>query len=278
MKKIIFIWATILLAIVIAQPVFAADKNEREYAPWDKFEVSLGWFLNDFNTELRVDSESLGLGTIIDVEEVLDLDEEISVWRVDGQYRFSHNGRHKIDFMLYDLSRDATRTLSRDIQFEDRVFTVGTTVDTTFNLQILKAAYAYSLMLNETFDISVSAGIHFQDIKFQLEDIGKGIEEELDLIAPLPVIGLRADIALTEKLYLKESLDLFYLKYEDFRGRLIDFNLALEYKIRDQVGVGLGWESNRIEVEAEDEDAPLDIIGKLDFWYSGVWLYTTVYF
>jgi hypothetical protein len=278
MKKIIFIWTTIFLATVIAQPVLAADKNERDYAPWDQFEVSLGWFLNDFNTELRVDSETLGLGTIIDVEEVLDLDEEISVWRVEGLYRFSQNGRHKIDFMLYDLSRDATRTLTRDIQFEDQVFTVGTTVNTTFDLQIMKVAYAYSLMLNETFDISVSGGIHFQDIKFQLEDIGKGIEEELDLIAPLPVIGLRADIALTEKLYLKESLDLFFLKYEDFRGRLIDFNIALEYKIRDQVGVGLGWESNRIEVEAEDEDAPLDLVGELDFWYSGVWLYATVYF
>ena len=264
--------------MLMSLPVLAADKNERAYAPWSKFEVGLGWFLNDFNTDLRIDSKTLGLGTVIDLEEVLDLDEEISIWRVVGLYRFSQNGRHKIDFMLYDLSRDATRTLTQDIQFEDRVFTVGTTVDTIFDLHILKVAYAYSLILNETFDISVSGGIHFQDIKFQLEDLGTGIEEELDLIAPLPVIGLRADFALTEKLFLKESLDFFYLRYENFKGRLIDFNLAVEYKIRDQVGVGLGWESNRIEVEAEDDDAPLDLIGKLDFWYSGVWLYTKVYF
>jgi hypothetical protein len=52
----------------------------------------------------------------------------------------------------------------------------------------------------------------------------------------------------------------------------------VEYKIWDQVGVRLGWESNRIEVEAEDQDALLDSLGKLDWWYSGVWLYTKVFF
>ncbi len=270
--------ATILSATLVSQPVFAAEKNEREYAPWSKLEVSAGWFLNDFSTDLRADSKALGIGTVLDLEELLDLDEELSVWRIEGLYRFSQNGRHKMDFMLYDLSRDATRTLTRDIQFEDRVFSAGTTVDTIFDLQILKVSYSYSLLLNKIFDISISGGIHFQDIKFQVTDEGTGFEEDLDFLAPLPIIGLRANIALTEKLFLKESLDFFYLEYDNFRGRLVDFNLAVEYKIRDQVGIGLGWESFRFEVEAEDKDAPLALVGEIDYWYQGIVLYASVYF
>jgi hypothetical protein len=279
MKKTLKIGLMFLLTALLAQPAIAADENESEFGPWKKFSISFGGFIAEMDTEVRFDSKTLGLGTVLDVEEIFDLDEDVRVLRSDGHYRFSDNGRHRVDFTFYDLSRDATRTLDRDITIGDQTFNIGDTVDTKFGLEFFKAAYAYSFLMNDALDISASAGLFMINLEFEVETIATGIEEVEELLVPLPVIGLRANFALTPKLILKESLDLFYLKYESFKGHLLDLNLALEYRIWKHVGLGLGYEATRIEISAgNDDDEPLDLEGKLDFRYNGVLFYAVYYF
>jgi hypothetical protein len=278
MKKAVWISGLIFSAFLFSQPVLG-DDNKSEYGPWKKFSISLGGFIAEMDTTVRLDSKTLGLGTVLDIEEIFDLDEDVRVLRSDGHYRFSRNGRHRVDFTYYDLSRDATNTLGRDITIGDQTFNVGDTIDTKFGLEFFKAAYAYSFLMNETFDISVSAGLFMTDVELEVETVATGIDEFEELLIPLPVIGLRANFALTPKLILKESLDLFYLEYESFKGHLLDLNLALEYRIWKHVGLGLGYEATRIEIEAEDDDdEPLDLAGKLDFRYTGVLFYAVYYF
>ena len=100
----------VLLTAVLDQPALAADENESEYGPWKKFSISLGGFITEMDTTVQFDSKNLGIGIVLDVEEVFDLDEDIRAVRLDGHYRFSRNGRHRVDFTYYDLSRDATKT------------------------------------------------------------------------------------------------------------------------------------------------------------------------
>ena len=278
MKKAVWIFGLIFSAILFSQPVLG-DDNETEYGPWKKFSISFGGFIAEIDTEVRLDSKTLGLGTVLDVEELFNLDDDVRVFRSDGHYRFSDNGRHRVDFTYYDLSRDATSTLSQDIQVGDQTFNIGDTVRTKFGLEFFKAAYAYSFLMNDASDISASAGLFMTKFELELETAAAGIEEFEEFLIPLPVIGLRANFALTPKLILKESLDLFYLKYESFKGHLVDLNLALEYRIWKHVGLGLGYEATRIEIEAEDDDdEPLDLAGKIDFRYDGVLFYGVYYF
>jgi hypothetical protein len=278
MKRAVWISGLIFSAMLISQPVLG-DDNESEYGPWKEFSISLGGFIAEMDTSVRFDSQTLGIGTVLDVEDIFNLDEDIRVLRSDGHYRFSDNGRHRVDFTYYDLSRDATRTLTQDITIGDETFNIGDTVDTKFGLEFFKAAYAYSFLMNETFDISASVGLFMTNFELEVETVATGIEEFQELLIPLPVIGLRANFALTPKLILKESLDLFYLKYESFKGHLFDLNLALEYRIWKHVGLGLGYETTRIEISAgNDDDEPLDLEGKLDFRYNGVLFYAAYYF
>ncbi len=278
MKRTVWIFGLIFSATLISQPVLG-DDNETEHGPWKKFSISLGGFIAEIDTEVRLDSKTLGLGTVLDVETLFNLDDDVRVFRSDGHYRFSRNGRHRVDFTYYDLSRDATSTLSQDITVGDQTFNIGDTVKTKFGLEFFKAAYAYSFLMNDTFDISASAGLFMTKFELELETAAAGIEEFEEFLIPLPVIGLRANFALTPKLILKESLDLFYLKYESFKGHLLDINLALEYRIWKHIGLGLGYEATRIEIEAEDDDdEPLDLAGKLDFRYNGVVFYGVYYF
>ena len=55
----------------------------------------------------------LGLGTEIDLEDDLDLNEDVSSYRIDAEWRFFD--RHRLNFSFFDLSRDATSTLTKAI-------------------------------------------------------------------------------------------------------------------------------------------------------------------
>jgi hypothetical protein len=176
MKRAVWIFGLIFSAMLISQPVLG-DDTESEYGPWKKFSISLGGFIAEIDTEVRLDSKTLGLGTVLDVETLFNLDDDVRVLRSDGHYRFSENGRHKVDFTYYDLSRDATRTLTQDISIGDQTFSIGDTVDTKFGLEFFKAAYAYSFLMNDALDISASAGLFMTKFELELVTAATGIEE-----------------------------------------------------------------------------------------------------
>src|SRR5262245_14181543 len=65
----------------------------------DKYSLSAGTFLIDFNTHARLDSETLGRGTDIDFEDALGLTRSQSRFRMDGYWRITDHQR--LDFAGY---------------------------------------------------------------------------------------------------------------------------------------------------------------------------------
>jgi hypothetical protein len=53
--------------------------------------------------------------------------------------------------------------------------------------------------------------------------------------APLPVIGLRADIAITPQWFLRIGSELFYLEYDNFKGSLVRGFAVPVYRLRQCV-------------------------------------------
>ena len=101
--------------------------------------------------------------------------------------------------------------------------------------------------------------------------VGQG---EAKFTAPLPTIGLRMDIALTPKWFVRTGTQIFYLEYEQFKGAIRSLNGSIEYMPWKHVGFGLGIDSLNIEVEAEGEDYPgIDFSGYMEFKYVGLQLY-----
>ena len=92
--------------------------------------------------------------------------------------------------------------------------------------------------------------------------------------APLPVIGLRMDIALTPKWFVRTGTQFFYLEYENFAGRISSISGAIEYQPWKHFGLGIGLDSFDLEVEAQGEDYPeINFSGNLQFRYTGLQLY-----
>jgi len=262
-------------------PVFAeekAEKNSAENLPWEKASISVGSFITSNNSNVRLSAKGVGVG--FDVEEALGLDTTSTVLRVGGAWRFSDNLRHRADLSWFALRRDGETQLGQDIVIDGVTYPTGTQVNSGFDIDVYKASYSYSFILDDRMDIGASAGLYIMPLRFELSATGFLTNQVSESVtAPLPVFGLRADFAMTPKWFLKTRAEIFYLEYEQFKGAIYDSSVGVEYKAFKRVGFGLAVENFSLSVEAEGEDYPeINLAGKIEYRYFGGMLYARVYF
>lgn len=241
-----------LLILVTAAPSWA---DENKPSPWKKFSADFGFFYPIFNTGVRLDSKILGRGTEIDGEDDLNLKTELSLFRAEAQWRFFP--KHRLEFTYYDISRDSSVFLGRTLQFGDRTFTVGATIRSEIDIQIFKVAYTWSFLQTSDYELGISLGADLMDIKTSISAPIIGEESEA-IIAPLPVLGLRAAYAFNPNFILNTSADFFYLEYEEYMGRLLDVNVNFEYYFWDHFSLSIGYNFFDVEVTYESDRRDLD--------------------
>jgi len=273
----------LMLMAGIFYPSGHAGAVDAADGPWEKFSINLGGFISTIDSNLRIGAN--GLAVNIDLEDMLGLDSEQSVFRVDGVWRFSENRRHRFDLSWFSYKRDSTKMVLNDFDVEgpdgSRITVpAGTSVESQFEADIFKGAYSYSFIQDDRVDLGVGIGLYVMPIKSGLKAAGVvDVSEAASFTAPLPVLGLRADIALTPKWFLRFGSELFYLEYDSFKGSLVNASTKLEYNPWKHVGLGLGVESFRLNITAEGGDYPgIDFNGDLEFNYTGLEIYTRIFF
>ena len=275
--KCLLQFLTVLLLIGLA-PFAFADETQQEEKPWTRFGLNLGGSFNGYDSNVRLGVKGVGLS--VDAEELLGLDTSTSSFAIDGFWRFTENRRHRLDFSWFLLHRSGTNTLGRDIDIGDLHIPLGTTVHTTLDIDMYRIGYSYSFFQDDRMDLAVSGGAYILPITFDIkaEGLVEGSESE-SITAPLPVIGLRADFAISPKWLLRSKIDLFYLEIGDFKGAIADTRLAVEYRAFKHVGFGLRAESFRVKVEAKGDDYPgVDFTGAFEFNSLGLMAFLTLYF
>jgi len=271
--RFLFVAASLLLFI---PPAMAED------TPWEKFNLDLGYFIANTKTDFRLGS---GLGFSVDVEDLLGLDTTNSAFRAGASWRFTDNRRHRLDFEWFSFRRDGSRTIGEDIHYKDedgndQVIEAGTQVDSFFDFDIYEVAYSYSFFQDDRIDLAGSLGLYVMPIDFGLNATGLiNYGRSETFTAPLPTFGLRADFAITPKWFFRSGIKVFYLEIGEFAGSILETHAAIEYLPWKHLGFGLGFDSLNVHVEADGEDYPgIDFKGEVDFRYTGLLLYTKLYF
>ena len=183
----------------------------------------------------------------------------------------------------FGFDRDAVNTLDETINLPPELgggtISAGATVSSIFNFDIYSLKYRYSYFLDDQIDLNLGGGLYVMPIEFGVREANKeGIFE--DITAPLPVVTLGFDLAITPKWHLMQSLDMMYLKLGDFEGQILNTRLGLEYRGWKNVAVGAGIDGISVKIDAEDDtDYPgIDFIGSVKFSYFGVQTYVKFYY
>ncbi len=280
-QKVLSITVIVMLTTVLfmSNPEITTAND----SPWEKFSLSGGYFIAAADTSLRLGAENIGVS--IDAEKLLGLDTSQAVFRIAGSWRFTDNRRHRLDLSWFSFRRSGDKTLLQDIQIEDKdgsIITIpaNTEVSSYYDMDIYQANYSYSFFQDDRVDIAALLGVYVMPIDFGIRAVGVLNEEgSADFTAPLPVIGLRTDVALTSKWFLRSGLELFYLEIDSFTGTIFTTHAAIEYIPWKHVGFGLGADLMNLGVESDGEDYPqIDFKGKVDFRYAGAQLYCKIFF
>lgn len=255
-----------------------ANAEEKGWGPGqDKWKFELGGFFPSIDTELQING--LSVGDDFDLENELGFSNDEAIWRLDGYWRFFK--RHRLSFGFYQLDRDGSKTLDEEIEIGDEIFPVGAQVSSVLNLGFYSFDYMYSYFQGEQWELSAGLGAYWVD--FEISVAGKlaiGDEEfeeffeSTDFNGPLPYLKLAFEYYITPKWLAVVQGGFFALEVSDIDGSLLNLGAKLEYQFTKTFGLGLGYDSFRIDVTADDGELRSDIVYK----YQGIQAYGVLRF
>lgn len=225
--------------------------------PWHarRFKVTAGAFFPVNNTEVEVGSNNGNFGNLIDFEKDLGFNKSSVSFMGTFECRISRRSRLGAEY--YYLSRSATKTLQKEIEFGDHVYPVDATVSAFMDNHIARITYSYAFISKPKYEIGALIGAHvlFGDVGMRLE--GATIEAEykdnFDFTAPLPDIGLFGEFVLGRKVGLYANINYFAIKINDFDGRLLSYNLSVLYNVYQNFSLTAGYTGLNIRVDVEKE-------------------------
>lgn len=270
--------AACLSLIALAAPALAGAAEAPNLLD-DRFNVSLGTFAVRTDTTVRVDGSVTDLGTPIDWEETFGKG-DANRFRVDAYWRFAE--RHKLRALVFDSRANRTVTLDREIEFDGEFFPVNARVDSEFGFSIYELAYEYAFLRRDRYELAASVGVHYTDLEASIAGTvrtpagtaSRSASREASVGAPLPVAGLRGTWALPGNLWLGASAQFFKLSVGDYDGSLQDLRVALHWQPKRWLGIGVGYNRFRLDVDATAKD----FTGTLDWVYEGPIVFYNVSF
>ena len=245
---------------------------------WPKFEFAVGGFVTNDDTSIQINSTTLGAGVNVDLEDALGIDATTRTYRIDLLYRFGETRRNEIEFHYFDNKRDGSKVLEEDIQVGDEIFPAGTGVNSDSSLTFYNIDYVYNFLMDDRVRLGGSIGLHTTGIKLDISESGGGKATSQDVTAPLPMVGLRLDVVLTKHWRMKTNLNLFYIEYDNYTGRLSDTFVGVEYAPWKHFGLGAGVNAINYYIEADGGSDFTSFNGSLEYRLTGLMFYGKYFF
>lgn len=272
----------IVLSLLVLLAAHAAAQERYDGEPVDEtFMMSVGgFFANNYNSKVRIDSTKLGLGTVINLEENLGVEKKVGVVKLDGFYRF--NPRHRIEWGYISTTRKGSTEVLSEFQIGDNVYGVGSHVSSELRSNILKVDWSYSFINVKKYEAYVGFGLNIRKAEVKVEG-NVAVNNLIDDVSasasiseylPLPTFNVGFRYNFTDNLSLNYKGKVFALEYGDFRGQMRDTTLTLEHNTFENIGFGAGLNAFSSDIEATKGD----FRGELESSYMGVLVYMKAYY
>ncbi len=253
------------------------EEHEQVKATWNRFQISFGGFFAGYNSGITLGLEQIGAGVSVDLEEALGLNTSGWVLRGDAMYTFGKRKRSAVRVGFFDINRSASLVLDETLEIGETEFPIGTTINSKFDMTIIRAKYSYAFIHDDRVSFAVSGGFFILPLSFGIEALGLEAQRA-DFVAPLPVVGLRIVLKLIGKFSLYNSSEILYLSTSEIGGSILDFNFRLSHSTFDHFGFGLALNTTRINVYSRSSSGGLDFVGDAKMEYTGIALYGSFYF
>ena len=262
---------TAAVALAVAAPsVYAEAGNPLN----DTFSVSLGTFLLNTKTKIRVDGETT-TGSEFDADRDLGLNDS-DRFRVDAYWRMTP--RQKIRAMYFNTDNSATKVLERNIEIDDVLYPVSLEVTAGMRTTVTAISYEFDFLQSDKYELGVTGGIHNLKFNFHIAATGGGqnvaADTDTEANGPLPVIGMHGVWRLGDKFYFDAGAQFFKISFDPYDGRVTDYSAAFVWQATKHWGFGAGWNSfvTKLDVNGTNFD------GSLRWSYGGARVFVNASF
>lgn len=274
----------VLLLAAMPLPVHADALPGKHPLLNKRFMVGGGGFFPWIDSKIRLDSQRFGVGTKIDFEDELGLEESKSTFWTVARWRITR--RNNLEFEYARLNRNAVVAgTTREYQIDDTVVSAGAELASLFDIDLYRLTYGYSLLRSREAEVQVQAGIHVADLRAELTASGllsidgqpftTAVSTEAGSVtAPLPHFGGNFTFAFSEKFGAYLHVIGFALELDDIEGRIVEAGGTLQYNPTDRIGIGAGMRFFEVNVKAQEDN----LRGQFEFDYLGPIVYASVSF
>lgn len=263
----------VVLAAFSMLPARAADELDMQ-PDLSPFSLRLGVYDMNLSTKIRVDGVGGNLGSSLDFENDLNLDDNKDTF--DVAFRWRVRERHLLEAEYFQLKRNGLRRLDGEIRFGDAVFPVGADVRSSFTTEVTRLSYAYRFIRDRDWGLAIGAGLHvtrlraaLTEVDFDNVEVPTGEREIAAVTAPLPVIGFYGARRLGDKGAVILRAQLFEVEIDDIDGRIEHAAIYYEHDVFERVGLGIGYDWFNIDLESRDRLW----IGRADVRFHGPMLF-----
>jgi hypothetical protein len=266
------VFTPFLLLMLISVSGFAQSdslQSNKNVAPWfvERFRIAAGFFVPVTNTEIKVGVKGQVEGTPVDFNKDLGYNEAQVTFLANFQWRISRRSRLNLNY--YNIPRNSTYKLKKDIVFEDKTYPVNTTVETFFNTAIYQVSYGYAFFSKPKYELGVMIGTHLVDTKvgISINDVNASASADKDFgfTAPLPDLGLWGGYAFSDRFAMNLDVDYLSLTIGDISGSIFAYNLLGVYKLGEKLDISLGFSGLNFDLDVEKNENT----GSLKWGYNG---------
>ena len=235
-----------------AMTASAADEVPRHPLLNDTARLSLGAFYAESTTQARLGSSSGGAGVDVNFEDALGLPERKWIGQASLYWRVSEHWR--IDADYFRLARSGSRVLQANVSWGDNTFTAGQTVDSSLQISDLRVAVGYSFFRRTDKELGIGLGLHSMGVKASLDSAVGGARSE-SVTAPLPVLALYGNFALTDTWAIAMRSDWLSLDYDKYSGSIRSNALDVVYQPLKNASLGVGFQTLNLRLDVDNPNS-----------------------
>jgi hypothetical protein len=251
----------------LVSPASEGAGEDQQIHPFFRHRIMVqgGAGFNSVDSFGQVDSRNGGFGTHLSFEDDLGLTSSHTSF--DAMVRLRLFDRWMLEGAYFNVNRKRAVSFADEIKFADHTFDVGASLKGDVDIASYRLALGYAFYKDARTEIGAAVSLYVSDFSAALSGDAhvNGVQAGFstgtyEAPAPLPAIGIYGHYALSPRWLISGRADYldfdistskwFGAKLEDVGGYVLSLEASTEYRLLDNVGVGVGYRYMDIELDA----------------------------
>jgi hypothetical protein len=239
-----------LTAVPLATGAAVSDKSAYLTSPW---RLTISAYPPELDGSIRVDSAS-GLGTELELDRDLGLDEDNVVPRLDLTWRLTPH--HRLDLNYLQLTSKGSRTFSEQVRFRDTTFDINASLAAELKYKLGQLIYGWSFINDGRKEVGVSLGAQIIGVDAELRGTagGRARVRGADTLVGAPLLGLYGAYAFNPDFALAAQVQWLDVSWSDYDIILRQFGVEADWRFSKWAGLNAGYNFYNYDIRTDSGD------------------------